>query len=44
MNTTIKMEINTDEIIQAVKKMSKKDRDAFIEDLLAATSPKYIKY
>ena len=42
MDTRIKMEIDTKEIINAVKKMTKEDRDAFIEDLLASTSPEYL--
>jgi len=36
------MEINPKEIIDAVKKMTRKSRDAFIEDLLASTSPEYM--
>ncbi len=35
----LKVPILTDDIIGAVKKMKKKDRDAFIEDPLALTSP-----
>jgi len=42
MATRIKMEIRPEEIIDAVKKMEKRDREEFIEDLLAATSPKYL--
>ncbi len=42
MATRIKMEIRPEEIIDAVKKMAKRDREEFIEDLLAATSPKYL--
>ncbi len=42
MDTRIKMEINPKEIIDAVKKMTRKSRDAFIEDLLASTSPEYL--
>ena len=38
----IKMEVKPEEIIKAVKRMSKKERDAFLEDLLAATSPSYL--
>jgi hypothetical protein len=30
-------------MIDAVKGMKKKDREAFLEDLLAATSPKYLQ-
>jgi len=32
-----------EEIIEAVKKMKKADREAFIEDLLAVTSPEYLQ-
>ena len=42
MDTRIKMEIETKEIINAIKKMKKEDGDAFIEDLLASTSPEYL--
>jgi hypothetical protein len=38
----IKMEVTPEVIIEAVKKMSKKERDAFLEDLLASTSPEYL--
>jgi len=38
----IKMEVKVDEIIEAVKRMKKRERDAFLEDLLASTSPEYI--
>ena len=39
----LKVPISADEIIEAVKKMKKSDRDAFVEDLLAITSPEYIQ-
>jgi len=39
----MKVPVSADDIIGAVKKMKKKDRDAFIEDLLAITSPEYLK-
>ena len=39
----IKMEVTRDAIIKAVRKMSKRERDLFLEDLLAATSPDYLK-
>ena len=35
--------ISTDEIIEAVKKMKKADREAFIEDLLAIASPEFMQ-
>ena len=39
----IKMEVTPEIIIDAVKKMSKKERNSFLEDLLASTSPEYLK-
>lgn len=39
----IKVTLSRQEIIGAVKSMSKKDRDDFLEELLAATSPEYLK-
>ena len=39
----IKMEIEPEVIIEAVRKMTKKERDVFLEDLLASTSPEYLK-
>ena len=39
----IKMEIEPEKIIEAVKNMKKSERDAFLENLLAATSPEYLK-
>ena len=39
----IKMEVKPEEIINAVKRMGKKERDAFLEDLLGATSPSYLR-
>lgn len=35
--------ISADDIIDAVKRMKKKEREAFIEDLLAMTSPDYLQ-
>lgn len=43
MLSTVKIGITPEEIIKAVKDMKKKDRDAFLEDLLAATSPEYLE-
>ena len=42
MPTAFKMEIDPQEIIEAVKKMKKHDREEFLEDLLAATCPEYL--
>ncbi|MDN3513313.1 MAG: hypothetical protein NG747_02805 [Candidatus Brocadia sp.] len=39
----LKVPISADEIIAAVKKMKKNDREAFVENLLAITSPEYIQ-
>ncbi len=39
----LKVPISADEIIEAVKKMKKADREVFIEDLLAITSPEYLQ-
>jgi hypothetical protein len=43
MLSTIKVEIKPQDIIAAVKKMKKAERDGFLEDLLAATSPEYLR-
>ena len=43
MLESIKMEIKAEAIIAAIKKMTKRDRDSFLEDLLASTSPEYLK-
>jgi hypothetical protein len=37
------MEVNPEEIIRAVKRMKKKERDIFLEDLLASVSPEYLE-
>ncbi len=38
----ITLSISREQIIAAVKKMKKTQREAFIEDLLAAVSPTYL--
>jgi hypothetical protein len=43
MLSAIKVNLSRQEIIGAVKAMKKRDRDAFLEDLLAATSPEYLE-
>lgn len=43
MPTALKMEESPDTIIRAVKGMNKNARRAFLEDLLAATSPEYLQ-
>ncbi|HUT55576.1 MAG TPA: hypothetical protein VM658_19455 [bacterium] len=42
MNSSVRVEIAPEEIIKAVKGMKKREREAFLEDLLAATSPEYL--
>ncbi len=39
----LKVPISSEDIIEAVKKMKKYDRESFIEDLLAITSPDYLQ-
>ena len=43
MLNTIKVEIKHQDIIAAVKKMKKAERHSFLEDLLASTSPEYLR-
>ena len=43
MINSIKIEIKPQEIIEAVRKMKKKERDAFLEELIAVTSPEYLE-
>jgi len=43
MVRAITMEIKADEIIQAVKRMKKRERDLFLEDLIASTSSEYLE-
>ncbi|MBN1832699.1 MAG: hypothetical protein JW896_11375 [Deltaproteobacteria bacterium] len=43
MLESIKVEIKLEVIIAALRKMSQRERDAFLEDLLAATSPEYLE-
>ena len=43
MVNTIQMEVKPEEIIRAVKRMKKKERDNFLEDLLASVSPEYLE-
>jgi hypothetical protein len=39
---TVKIQVKPEEIIEAVKGMEKRKREAFLEDLIAATSPEYL--
>lgn len=43
MLKTLKINITPEEIIAAVREMKKGDREAFLEDLLASTSPEYLE-
>ena len=43
MATALKMEVRPETIIRAVKSMEKAARRAFLEDLIAATSPEYLQ-
>ena len=43
MTKAIRIEVKPEDIIEAVKKMKKKEREAFLEDLLASTSPEYLE-
>jgi len=43
MLSSVSIKISQDEIIKAVKEMKKRERNAFLEDLLAATSPEYLE-
>ena len=43
MLESIKMEIKPEVIIEALNNMPKKERDSFLEDLLASTSPEYLE-
>ena len=42
MSRALKVRISPEDIIDAVKEMKKKERETFLEDLLAATSPEYL--
>jgi hypothetical protein len=42
MSPALKMEVNPQEIIEAVKRMKQQDREEFLENLLAATGPEYL--
>jgi hypothetical protein len=43
MVKAIRMEVKPDEIIEAVKRMSKREREAFLEDPIASVSPEYLE-
>ncbi len=39
----VEIPISLEQIISAVKRMKKKEREAFLENLIAATSPEYLE-
>jgi hypothetical protein len=39
---TVQIQVKPEEIIEAIKGMEKRKREAFLEDLIAATSPEYL--
>lgn len=41
--TEIKIGLSAKELIAAIKQLSEEDREFFIENLLAATSPEYLE-
>lgn len=43
MSSNVKISISPEELIRAIKDMKKGEREAFLEDLLAATSPDYLE-
>jgi len=43
MLNTVKISLRPEEIIKAIRKLKKRERDAFLEDLLASTSPEYLE-
>jgi hypothetical protein len=43
MDKALTIEVKPADIINAVKRMKKQDRDAFMEDLIASVSPEYLE-
>jgi len=43
MSAALKMEISPETIIKAVKRMKRGERQRFVEELIAATSPEYLQ-
>lgn len=43
MAGVVSMRVGAEEIIAAVRRMKPREREAFVEDLLAATSPGYLE-
>ena len=42
VSNAVKIRLEPKELIKAINDMKKKERDAFLEDLLASTSPEYL--
>ncbi len=40
---TVKLDMAPETIIKAVKSMKKNERESFLEDLIASTSPEYLE-
>jgi hypothetical protein len=38
----VKIQVKPEEVIEAIKGMEKRKREAFLEDLIAATCPEYL--
>jgi hypothetical protein len=43
MSEALSMRVEPEAIIMAVRRMKKRQREAFLKDLLAATSPEYLE-
>ncbi|MDI6733387.1 MAG: hypothetical protein QME51_03545 [Planctomycetota bacterium] len=43
INNDVKVAISREAIINAIREMKKEERESFLEDLLALTSPKYLE-
>jgi hypothetical protein len=43
MLKAVKMEVRAEDTIEAVKNTEKREREAFLEDVLASTSPEYLR-
>ena len=43
MLESVKLQVNSQTIIEAIQSLKREEREAFVEDLLAATSPEYLK-
>lgn len=43
MSSTVKLQVRPEEIIEAIRGMKKKQRESFLEDLVAEMAPEYLK-